>query len=189
MFGGQMWVAMDLPTLATFSTYEGATQSQAHIKPLHWYVACRFVVEGGFMPEDITPRPPFRAQRREGAWQLAYDPTVAEGGERTLLGGLKTKNVDVVVVKNGLGPVMAVSCKGAIGAFRNLTNRMEEAVGDCTNLHITYPAMVTGYLFAMRAHRQDAIIAAEATSQSPPTGRAIGQNDIAIQQSALVAVA
>ena len=38
-----------------------------------------------------------------------------------LLGGLKTKNVDVVVTKNGLGPVMAVSCKGATRAFRNLT--------------------------------------------------------------------
>jgi hypothetical protein len=168
--------------LTTFATYEGATQSQAHIKPLHWYVACRLVVEGGFMPDEITPRPPFRVKRREGQWILAYDPKAAEGGERTLLGGLKTKDVDVVVVKDGLGPVMAVSCKGAIGAFRNLTNRMEEAVGDCTNLHITYPAMVTGYPFTMRAHRQDAIIAAEATSQAQP-GRAIGQNDIAIQQS------
>ena len=110
------------------------------------------------MPEEITPRPPFRAERANG-WQLSYDPSAASGGERTVLGGLKTKNVDVVIVKNGLGPVMAVSCKGAIGAFRNLTNRMEEAVGDCTNLHITYPALVTGYLFVMRAHRQDTLIA------------------------------
>jgi hypothetical protein len=167
--------------LITFATYEGATQSQLHIKPLHWYVACRLVLEGGFMPEEITPRPPFRVQRRNG-WQLSYDPTVASGGERTLLGGLKTKNVDVVIVKDGLGPVMAVSCKGAIGAFRNLTNRMEEAVGDCTNLHITYPAMVTGYLFVMRAHRQQAIIAASATAP-PGSGRTIAQNDIAIQHS------
>jgi hypothetical protein len=79
---------------------------------------------------------------------------------------------------------MAVSCKGAIGAFRNLTNRMEEAVGDCTNLHITYPAMVTGFLVVLRAHRQDALIAATATQPGVRTpGRAIGQNDIAIQQS------
>jgi hypothetical protein len=175
--------------LSTFASYSGATQSQAHIKPLHWYVACRLVVEGGFLPEEITPRPPFRAQRRQG-WQLTYDPSVAEGGERTVLGGLKTKNVDVVVVKDGLGPVMAVSCKGAIGAFRNLTNRMEEAVGDCTNLHITYPvtypAMVAGYLMVMRAHRQDALVAAAATEPSeelPTPGRIIGQNDIAIQSS------
>ncbi|MGA7975353.1 MAG: hypothetical protein WCA36_21370 [Pseudolabrys sp.] len=136
------------------------------------------------MPEEITPHPPFRANRGGGGWQITYDPAAAEGGERTVLGGLKTKNVDVVVVKDGLGPVMAVSCKGAIGAFRNLTNRMEEAVGDCTNLHITYPGMVTGYLFVMRAHRQDAMIAAEATSSSPSsTSRVIGQNDIAIQHS------
>jgi hypothetical protein len=99
-----------------------------------------------------------------------------------LLGGLKTKNVDVVIVKDGLGPVLAVSCKGAIGAFRNPTNRMEEAVGDCTNLHITYPAMVTGYLFAMRAHRQQAMVAATATAP-PGSGRTIAQNDIAIQHS------
>jgi hypothetical protein len=167
--------------LSTFATCEGATQSQLHIKPLHWYVACRLVLEGGFMPEEITPRPPFRVQRRNG-WQLSYDPAAASGGERTLLGGLKTKDVDVVIVKEGLGPVMAVSCKGAIGAFRNLTNRMEEAVGDCTNLHITYPAMVARYLFVMRAHRQEAIIAAAATAP-PGTGRTIAQNDIAIQHS------
>lgn len=169
--------------LATFATYEGATQSQAHIKPLHWYTACRLVIEGGFLPEEITPRPPFRAVRRpKQGWLLSYDPAAAAGGERTVLGGLKTKNVDVVVLKDGLGPVMAVSCKGAIGAFRNLTNRMEEAVGDCTNLHITYPAMVTGYLFAMRAHRQEAIVAATATAP-PGSGRTIAQNDIAIRES------
>jgi hypothetical protein len=170
--------------LKTFATYEETTTSQRHIKPLHYYVACRLVLEGGFLPEDITPRPPFRAQKRKGGWLLSYDESLAEGGERTLLGGLKTKNVDVVVVKDGLGPVMSVSCKGAIGAFRNLTNRMEEAVGDCTNLHITYPAMVTGYLFVMRAHRQDAIVAAIATSPVPAgSGRIIAQNDIAIQKS------
>ncbi|WP_296200971.1 hypothetical protein [uncultured Hyphomicrobium sp.] len=138
------------------------------------------------MPEEITPRPPFRVQKRQG-WQLIFDPSIAEGGEATVLGGLKTKNVDVVVTKEGLGPVLAVSCKGAIGAFRNLTNRMEEAVGDCTNLHITYPAMVTGYLFVMRAHRHDALVAAVATEEpeNKPVeeGRVIGPNDIAIQLS------
>ena len=39
------------------------------------------------------------------------------------------------------------------GAFRNLTNRMEETIGECTNLHITYPALVFGYLFIIRANR------------------------------------
>ena len=40
-----------------FATYEGRTQSQRHIKPLHWYVACRLVLEGGFRPSEIQPRP------------------------------------------------------------------------------------------------------------------------------------
>ena len=75
-------------------------------------------------------------------------------GERTILGGLKTKDVDVVVAKHGIGPVMAVSMKGTLNAFRNLTNRMEEAVGDCTNLHISYPALVYGFLQVMRANRE-----------------------------------
>jgi hypothetical protein len=164
----------------TFATYAGPTQSQAHIKPLHWHVACRLVVEGGFLPEEITPRPPLCAVRKGGAWHLAYDADVAEGGERTLLGGLKTKNVDVVVVKEGIGPVLAISCKGAIGAFRNLTNRMEEAVGDCTNLHITYPALVTGHFMIMRAHRQDALLAKIATEDGT-TARGVSPNDIALK--------
>ena len=44
--------------------------------------------------------------------------------------------------------------KGTLNAFRNLTNRMEEAVGDCTNLHISYPALVYGFLQVMRANRE-----------------------------------
>jgi hypothetical protein len=115
-------------------------------------------------------------------YALRFDAATAKGGERTVLGGLKTKAVDVVVTKNGLGPVMVVSCKGAIGAFRNLTNRMEEAVGDCTNLHITYPAMVAGYLFVLRANRQQeeavAIIAGEETQPA----RRLAANDLAIQR-------
>lgn len=74
-------------------------------------------------------------------------------GEQVILGGLKTKNVDVVVNKNTIGPVLAVSCKGVTKAFRNLTNRMEETIGECTNLHITYPAMVVGYFAILRANR------------------------------------
>jgi hypothetical protein len=116
-----------------FATYDGATQSQQHIKPLHWYVACRLVLEGGFLPEEITPRPPFRAEQKGSKYLLSFDPSQANGSERTILGGLKTKNVDVVVCKHGIGPVLAVSCKGMTGAFRNLTNRMEETIGECTN--------------------------------------------------------
>lgn len=169
--------------LRHFATYTGPTQSQQHIKPLHWYVASRLVLEGGFRPEDITPRPPFEARRRAGVWHLTYNPNVAQGGEATILGGLKTKNVDVVVNKPGLGPVLAVSCKGMTGAFRNLTNRMEETIGECTNLHITYPAMVFGYLFVIRANRQieEAVEVAGDGAEGPPA-RQLRANDIAMAQ-------
>src|SRR5207244_2557647 len=159
-----------------FSTYAGQTQSQQHIKPLHWYVACRLVLEGGFYPDEIVPHPPFTVAQRGNHFLVQFDPSKAAGGERTVLGGLKTKDVDVVVTKNGLGPVMAVSCKGAVGAFRNLTNRMEEAVGDCTNLHITYPAMVAGYLFVLRANRQQEEAAALIAGEEAPTGRGLQAN-------------
>ena len=98
-----------------------------------------------------------------------------------MLGGLKTKNVDVVVNKPGLGPVLAVSCKGMTGAFRNLTNRMEETIGECTNLHITYPALVFGYLFVIRANRQieeaAGLVGREANTSA---ARQLQANDIAM---------
>lgn len=83
---------------------------------------------------------------------LVYDPSAARAGEQTVLGGVKTKQVDVTVSKPGIGPCIAVSVKGTVGAFRNLTNRMEEAIGDCTNLHISYPNLVYGFLHVMKAN-------------------------------------
>jgi len=180
--------------LEHFGTYLEKTQSQQHIKPLHWYVACRLVLEGGFHPDEINPHPPFGVTKGRSGKLLVYDPQSATGTESTILGGLKTKNVDVVVTKHGLGPVLAVSCKGTIGAFRNLTNRMEEAVGDCTNLHITYPALVCGFMAVMRANRyeegaeeateeeaaEDAV--QEVEPESAPPSRQLKANDIAIQK-------
>lgn len=164
-----------------FAQFAGKTQSAAHIRPLHWYVACRLVLEGGFDPSDIVPRPPFILSRQGSRPLLTYDPLSATGGERTVLGGLKTKDVDVVVTKDGIGPVLAVSCKGVTGAFRNLTNRMEETIGECTNLHITYPALVLGYLVLIRANSE----LREATSvlsgpDALPT-RELRANDIALR--------
>ena len=99
--------------LRQFAEFSGKTQSANHIKPLHWFVATRLVVEGGIDPDDVTPRPPFRVERKPGrAPSLHIDESLSRGGERTVLGGLKTKNVDVVVVREGIGPVIAVSCKG-----------------------------------------------------------------------------
>ena len=129
-------------------------QGQGHIRPLHYYVASRLVVEGGFDPDCIVPRPPFIVESRGSKRILLHEPTSGRSGERTVLGGLKTKAVDVVVTRDGVGPVIAVSMKGTLGAFRNLTNRMEEAIGDCTNLHISYPALVYGFLQVLRGTRE-----------------------------------
>jgi len=175
--------------LAAFAEFMGKTQSASHIKPLHWYVACRLVIGGGFDPDDIVPRPPFRAEFHSGRSPvLHYEPALAQGGERTILGGLKTKNVDVVVTREGIGPVLAVSCKGVTGAFRNLTNRMEETIGECTNLHITYPALVLGYLVLLRANRiveaalDDAAEVAADISDAPEGVRTLAANDIAMTE-------
>ena len=142
--------------LSAFASSGQPTQSQRHIKPLHWYVACRLVVEGGFHPDEIVPRPPFavRTVGRGKSLRLEYDAALGGTGESTILGGLKAKDIDVVVSKPGIGPCLAVSVKGTLNAFRNLTNRMEEAVGDCTNLHIAYPNLVYGFLHVLRANRE-----------------------------------
>lgn len=173
------WISLR-SALSHFVTFRGAPQSQRHIKPLHWYVACRLVVEGGFHPDEIMPRPPFRVDGSRGQPVLIHDPSLGGAGERTVYGGLKTKDVDVVVTKEGIGPVLAVSCKGAIGAFRNLTNRMEEAVGDCTNLHIAYPPLVCGYLFIMRANRAEEIGLVHQQESSQQPVRPVAENDVAL---------
>ncbi len=139
----------------------GETQSQSHIKLLHWHIAERLVIEGGFNPDTIVPRPPLRIDTLGGArtrrYRLVHDPNAAVAGERTILGGLKTKNVDVVVSLPGIGPCVAISVKGTLNAFRNLTNRMEEAAGDCTNIHISYPNLVYGFFHIIRAGREGAV--------------------------------
>lgn len=143
--------------LTLFARAEYGTQGQRHIRPLHWYVACRLCLEGGFDPDEITPRPPFRVKEtgsgRTRRRLIEFDPEAGGSGEQTILGGLKTKQVDVVVTKPNIGPVVAVSMKGTLNAFRNLTNRMEEAGGDCTNLHLTYPSLVYAFWSVLRANR------------------------------------
>ena len=175
------WVNRD-DALRHFASYDGPTQSQQHIKPLHWYVACRLVLEGGFHPDEIKARPPFRVATKGRRHLLEFDEPYATGAEATILGGLKTKSVDIVVNKEGIGPVLAVSCKGMTGAFRNLTNRMEETVGECTNLHITYPALVFGYLFVVRANRASVPDDEASTAVQQRTHRT-ARNDIAIADS------
>lgn len=175
------WIG-ELEAFKRFARFGDQTQSAAHIKPLHWYVASRLVLEGGFSPDEITPHPPFAVQKKGKRLRLIYDPKMAEGGEATVLGGLKTKNVDVVVCKQGIGPVLAISCKGMTGALRNLTNRMEETIGECTNLHITYPAMVFGYLFMVRGNRMAETNASATQIAGASPVIQLGMNDIAIRK-------
>lgn len=145
----------DLRTaLRRFASPGASTQSSKHIIRLHWYVACRLVIEGGFRPEAIKPRPPLTVTEERGRALLHHDPREGGWGERIILGGLKTKKVDVSVAIPGIGPVVAVSLKGTHNAFRNLTNRMEEAAGDCTNLHISYPALVYAFWHVLRANEE-----------------------------------
>ena len=145
------WYALR-DALAYFASGAAATQSQGHIRPLHWYTAHRLVIEGGFRPEHVTPRIPCRSHKKNGRWLLVRDESVGVQREQTIFGGLKTKDVDVTVDIPGVGPVVAVSMKGTLNAFRNLTNRMEEAAGDCTNLHLAYPGLVYAFWHVFRAN-------------------------------------
>ncbi len=175
--------------LRAFVAVPGKSQSQVHIRPLHWYVACRLVVEGGFHPDDIVPRPPFAVRGRTargGVATLVHDPTRGGGGELTVLGGLKTKDVDVVVAKDGIGPCVAVSIKGTLNAFRNLTNRMEEAVGDCTNLHIAYPNLVYGFLHVIRANPEGPLATEAAHFLKADAAGRVAANDIAVRADGTV---
>ena len=100
-----------------------------------------------------------RVEKARGRPRLAHDPDASTVTEATILDGLKTKDVDIVAFKEGIGPVLAVSCKGMTGAVRNLTNRLEETIGECTNIHIAYPTLVFGYLFLIRANREGGQVA------------------------------
>lgn len=130
------------------------TQSQEHIRPLHKHFAIRLVVEGGFLPQEVAPHPPLRSIQRAGMHVLESDVSLETSTEQSVIGGLKSKKIDVVVSKANVGPVIAVSLKGTGNAFRNLTNRMEEAVGDCTNIHLRYPSLVYGFFHVLKAVRQ-----------------------------------
>ncbi len=65
---------------------------------------------------------------------------------------------------------------------------MEETIGECTNLHITYPALVLGYLVLLRANRMVETAlgdAAEATSELEDAAEAtkiLAANDIAMTE-------
>jgi hypothetical protein len=57
--------------------------------------------------------------------------------------------------------------QGHRGSLSHLTNRMEEAIGDCTNIHAAYPALVYGFISLIKAN----------------TGPLAAGNDVAIDSS------
>lgn len=127
------------------------TQSQGHIKPVHAYCAARLILEGGFPPEWVLPRQALASKKVNNAvYELGSARKVKGVAEQRVLGGIKYKNVDVTVVVPGLGPALGISGKSTGNAFRNLTNRMEEALGECTNVHLMYPGFVFGFLHLIR---------------------------------------
>lgn len=103
----------------------------------------------------VRPTPPLRANRVNNAvYELEYSEGARNKGERRVLGGIKYKNVDVTAAVNGLGPAIGVSTKSTGNAFRNLTNRMEEALGECTNVHLMYPGFVFGFLHLIKFSKE-----------------------------------
>ncbi|MEX2304246.1 MAG: hypothetical protein WD733_25100 [Bryobacterales bacterium] len=141
-----------------------STQSQAHIKPVHRHLSHRLVIEGGFPPEWLHPRPPYEATYKTN-FECRLDSAPGKPGatEFRILGGIKAKNLDVTVLHPQIGPVVGISAKSTGNAFRNLTNRMEEALGDCANIHMMYPGFVFGFLHFIKFASTSDIDRADAT--------------------------
>ncbi len=134
------------------------TQSQEHIKQVHGYCATKLVLEGGFPPEWVLPRQPFASRKLNNAvFELKVQEKARSISEQRVLGGIKYKDVDVTVVVPGLGPALGISGKSTGNAFRNLTNRMEEALGECTNVHLMYPGFVFGFLHLIRFNKSSEV--------------------------------
>ena len=141
------------------------TQSQEHIKPIHAYCAARLVLEGGFPPEWVHPKQSFASKKVTNAvYELSANSTPRSSSEQRVLGGIKYKDIDVTVLVPGLGPALGISAKSTGNAFRNLTNRMEEALGDCTNIHLMYPGLVFGFLHLIRFNKASEVASVQDAS-------------------------
>ena len=80
-----------------------STESGEHITPLHRWLGVRLVLEGGFLPEELSPTPPLRSEYRDGGWRLSFSPSAENKKEQIVLGALKSKRIDIVVGKKGIG--------------------------------------------------------------------------------------
>jgi hypothetical protein len=162
------------------------TQSGGHIKPVHVHCSHRLTIEGGFPPEWILPSPPLVSRERTRTdFDLRADKRAENLSEHSVLGGIKHKNVDVTVLVPGIGPALGISAKSTGNAFRNLTNRMEEALGDCANIHMMYPGFVFGFLHFIRYATPASVLAADASfgSDGQPLPKLIRYHDVLLSLS------
>ena len=82
------------------------------VSSLRRYVASRLVIEGGFDPDWIWPRPPITVNRDRDGLLLSHDPDAANADRLTLPGALKAAKPDVTVTIPTIGPVLALSLEG-----------------------------------------------------------------------------
>jgi hypothetical protein len=129
-----------------------STQDQQHIKAIHRHLSHRLVLEGGLPSHWVAPRPPYVTKKgpNNTHHRLQYSAAAEDLAERKIYGGIKIKDLDVSVIADYVGPVIGISAKSTGNAFRNLTNRMEEALGECSNVHMMYPGFVFGFLHLIK---------------------------------------
>lgn len=126
-------------------------RSDDSVDSLRWYVASRFVIEGGFDPNWVRPRPPITVGSDRDALLLSLDPDAARADRPTLPGALKAARPDVAVTIPAIGPVLALSMEVteslAVSHDRvpEMTGALERIAGACVNLHMIYPALVYGF--------------------------------------------
>ena len=134
-------------------------QSGDLVNSLRWYVASRLVIEGGFDPDWIRPRPPITVDRGRDGLFLSHDQDAARPDRQTVPGGLKEARPDVTVAIPTIGPVLALSLEGTEsveigpGGVPELTGGLERTAGACVNLHMMYPALVYGFWHVISANQ------------------------------------
>ena len=141
-----------------------SAQSGDLVDSLRWYVASRLVIEGGFDPDWIRPRPPITVDRiRHGSF-LSHDPDAAKPDRRTFPGALKAARPDVTVTIPAIGPVLALSLEGmedvavTHGRVPEITGGLERIAGACVNVHMIYPALVYGFWHVLGTSRAQDLV-------------------------------
>lgn len=135
------------------------------VNSLRRYVANRLVIEGGFDPDWVWPRPPITVDRDRDGLLLSHDPEAANADRLTLPGALNAAKPDVTVTIPTIGPVLALSLEGmeSVAVTRDrvpeLTGGLERIAGACVNLHMIYPALVYGFWHVLGASQVQDLVA------------------------------